>query len=231
MPSYPAYVLVMTSSMFTEREWAQAQGIVEITVALAAAIGEEWPTCVLPWFPVLWTAGLGVLFTLAGAMFPLVRARQIPALDILRARGLAPGSDDGVDLMRGVHVWMFGLLVVALPMAYLAMTPLAVEEGSETRMVLLELGGMLGLFGGVLLLAPGLTAMLGRAMLLPFRAFSPMATWLVDKVLKRSSGRVSAAVCGLSAVLLATLRLAALSVMVVVGSLAGTPRARRISRA
>jgi putative ABC transport system permease protein len=174
-------------------------------------LGKEWSTFVIPWFPVLWTAGLGVLFTLAGAMFPLVRARQIPALDILRARGLAPGSDDGVDLMRGVHVWMFGLLVVALPMAYLAMTPLAVEEGSETRMVLLELGGMLGLFGGVLLLAPGLTAMLGRAMLLPFRAFSPMATWLVDKVLKRSSGRVSAAVCGLSAVLLATLGLKALT--------------------
>jgi len=174
-------------------------------------LGKEWSTFDIPWFPVLWTAGLGVLFTLAGAMFPLVRARQIPALDILRARGLAPGDDDGVDLLRGVHLWMFGLLVVALPLAYLAMTPLAVEEGSETRMVLLELGGMLGLFGGVLLLAPGMTSMLGRVMLLPCRAFSPMAAWLVDKVLKRSSGRVSAAVCGLSAVLLATLGLKALT--------------------
>jgi putative ABC transport system permease protein len=77
--------------------------------------------------------------------------------------------------------------------------------------VLLELGGMLGLFGGVLLLAPGLTALLGRAMLLPFRPFSSMATWLVDKVLKRSSGRVSAAVCGLSAVLLALIGLKSLT--------------------
>jgi putative ABC transport system permease protein len=56
-----------------------------------------------------------------------------------------------------------------------------------------------------------MTGMLGRAMLLPFRPFAPMATWLVDKVLKRSSGRVSAAVCGLSAVLLATLGLKALT--------------------
>jgi len=185
--------------------WLQSERVSSL------GLGKEWSTFDIPWFPVLWTGGLGVLFTLAGAMFPLMRARQIPALDILRARGLAPGNDDGVDLMRGVHLWMFGLLVLALPAAYLAMTPLAVEEGHETRTVLLELAGMLGLFGGVLLLAPGLTAMLGRAMLLPFRAFSPMATWLVDKVLKRSSGRVSAAVCGLSAVLLATLGLKSLT--------------------
>lgn len=185
--------------------WLQSERVSSL------GLGKAWATFDIPWFPVLWTAALGVLFTLAGAMFPLLRARQIPALDILRARGLAPGNDDGVDLMRGVHLWMFGLLVLALPLAYLAMTPLAVEEGQETRTVLLELGGMLGLFGGVLLLAPGMTALLGRAMLLPFRPFSPMATWLVDKVLKRSSGRVSAAVCGLSAVLLATLGLKSLT--------------------
>ena len=174
-------------------------------------LGKEWATFDIPWFPVLWTAGLGLLFTLAGAMFPLMRARTISALDILRARGLAPGNDDGVDLMKGVHVWMFGLLVLALPLAYLAMTPLAVEEGKETRMVLLELAAMLGLFGGVLLLAPSMTTLLGRLLLLPFRPFSAMATWLVDKVLKRSAGRVSAAVCGLSAVLLALLGLKSLT--------------------
>ena len=126
-------------------------------------LGKAWSTFEIPWSPVLWTAALGVLFTLAGAMFPLVRARQVPALDILRARGLAPGSDDGVDLLRNVHLWMFGLLVLALPLAYLAMTPLAVEEGREMRLVLLQLVGLLGLFGGVLLLAPRVTALLGRA--------------------------------------------------------------------
>jgi hypothetical protein len=101
---------------------------------------------------------------------------------------------------------MFGLLVLALPLAYLAMTPLAAEEGSETRMVLLQLVGMLGLFGSVLLLAPGAVAVLGR-LLLPMRLVAPMSAWLVGKVVSRSAGRVAAAVCGLSAVLLAVLGL------------------------
>lgn len=185
--------------------WLQSQRVSSL------GLGKEWATFEVPWFPVLWTAALGVLFTLAGAMFPLVRARKVPALDILRARGVAPGNDDGVDLLKGVHLWMFGLLVLALPLAYLAMTPLAVEEGQETRAVLLELGGILGLFGGVLLLAPGLTTVLGRVMLLPFRPFAAMSTWLVDKVLQRAGGRVAAAVCGLSAVMLATLGLKTLT--------------------
>ncbi len=174
-------------------------------------IGKEWSTFEIPVFPVAWTAGLGVLFTITGAMFPLVRARQVPALDILQARGIAPGKGDGVDLLRSINVWMFALLVFALPLAYLAMTPLAVEEGSETRMVLLQLGGMLGLFGSVLLLAPWIVAWLGRALLLPFRLFTPMAGWLVGKVIARSPGRVAAAVCGLSAVLLALLGLKSLT--------------------
>ncbi len=170
-------------------------------------LGKEWATFHVPMFPVAWTFALGVLFTLAGAMFPLVRARQVPALDILRARGLAPGKDDGVDLLRGVHLWMFGLLVLALPLAYLAMTPLAVEEGSEMRMVLLQLVGVLGLFGSVLLLAPGLTSLLGRVLLLPLRPWFPLSAWLVAKVVTRSAGRIAASVCGLSAVLLAVLGL------------------------
>ncbi len=174
-------------------------------------LGKAWSTFEVPLFPVVWTAALGVLFTLAGAMFPLVRARQVPALDILQARGLAPGKDDGVDLLRSINLWMFGLLVVALPLAYLAMTPLAVEEGAETRIVLLELTGMLGLFGGVLLLAPWSVALLGRLLLWPFRLVMPMAAWLVGKVVARSAGRVAAAVCGLSAVLLALLGLKSLT--------------------
>jgi putative ABC transport system permease protein len=174
-------------------------------------VNKAWPTFDVPWFPVLWTAALGVLFTLAGAMFPLVRARQVPALGILQARGLAPSKDDGVDLLRGVHLWMFGLLVLALPLAYLAMTPLAAEEGRETRVVLAQLAGLLGLFGCVLLLAPGITTALGRALVWPCRAVAPMAAWLVGKVLARSGGRVAAAVCGLAAVLLALLGLKCLT--------------------
>lgn len=168
---------------------------------------KPWQTFDVPLVQVVWTALLGVLFTLAGAMFPLVRARQVPALDILQARGLAPGSDDGIDLLRSVNLWMFGLLVLALPLAYLAMTPLAAEESAETRMVLLQLGGMLGLFGTVLLLAPPVTATLGRLLLLPVRGLSTMAGWLTAKVVTRAAGRIAAAVCGLAAVMLALLGL------------------------
>ncbi len=174
-------------------------------------LGKAWATFEIPWYPVGWTALLGMLFTLAGAMFPLVRARKVPALQILQARAIAPGKDDGVDLLRGINFWMFGLLAIALPLAYLAMTPLASEEGTETLVVLIELVSMLGLFGGVLLLAPGIVAIFGRLVLLPFRAFSPMAAWLVDKVVQRSAGRVAAAVCGLSAVVIAMLGLKALT--------------------
>ncbi|MBM4060127.1 MAG: ABC transporter permease [Planctomycetes bacterium] len=174
-------------------------------------LGKPWTTFEIPLFPVGWTFALGVLFTLAGAMFPLVRARQVPALDILRARGLAPGKDDGVDLLRGINLWMFGLLVLALPFAYLAMTPLAAEEGRETLVVLLELVGLLGLFGSVLLLAPAAVGWLGRALLWPLRWPLPLASWLVGKVVVRSAGRVAAAVCGLSAVLLALLGLKSLT--------------------
>lgn len=175
-------------------------------------LGKAWATFEIPWFPVLWTAALGVLFTLAGAMFPLVRARSVPPLEILQSRGLAPGKDDGVDLLRGINLWMFGLLVVALPLAYLAMTPLAAEEGTETLVVLIELVGILGLFGSVLLLAPGIVALLGRVLLLPFRPLLPMSSWLVGKVVQRSAGRMAAAVCGLSAVVIALLGLKALTV-------------------
>ena len=185
--------------------WLRSRGITSL------GIGKEWTTFEIPVFQVAWTGALGVLFTLAGAMFPLVRARQVSPLDILRARGLAPGKDDGVDLLRGINVWMFGLLVLALPLAYLAMTPLAAEEGRESLVVLLQLVGLLGLFGSVLLLAPGAVALLGRALLLPCRLVFPMSSWLVGKVVTRSAPRVAAAVCGLSAVLLALLGLKSLT--------------------
>lgn len=204
--------------------WLQSQDISSL------GLGKQWETFEVPLFPVGWTFALGVLFTLAGAMFPLVRARQVPALDILRAHGLAPSADDGVDLLRGVHGWMFALLCVALPLAYLAMTPLVAEEGGELRAVLLELVGVLGLFGVVLLLAPRMTSGVGRALLLPLRPIFPLSSWLVGKVLKRSAGRVAAAVAGLAAVLLAVIGLKSVthSLHAEVGAFAATTLRERV---
>lgn len=173
-------------------------------------LGKEWATFEVPLLPVAWTACLGVVFTLAGAAFPLWRARQLPALRILQARGLGDGKDGG-DLLRGVHVWLFVLLVLVLPLAYLAMTPLVSEEGRETLGVLLEMGAVVALFGGLLLLAPVLVGWLGGLVLRPVGWLAPLATWLCRKTIARNPGRIAAAVCGLSAVLLALLGLKTLT--------------------
>ena len=168
--------------------------------------GKEWLTFEVPPGPVLGTAALGVLFTLAGASYPLWRARNMPTSAILEARGLG-----GAELLRGVHVWLFALLVVALPAGYLAMTPLVSEEGMETLVVLLQLGGMLLLLGGLMLAAPPLVRWVGWLLLRPLRVAAPLAAWLAQTVLRRSAGRVAAAACGLAAVLLAFLGLNSLT--------------------
>ncbi|MGE3171342.1 MAG: ATP-binding cassette domain-containing protein [Planctomycetota bacterium] len=168
--------------------------------------GKAWLVFELPLVPMLWTAGLGVLFTVAGALFPLWRARQLPALWILRQRGLGQ-KGDGQDLLKGVNLWLFVLLVLVLPLAYLAMTPLVAEEGRETLYVLLEMGGMVGAIGGLLLLAPAVVGVGGRLLLLPARWLWPLPTFLCGKSVHRQAGRIAAGVVGLSAVLLAFLGL------------------------
>lgn len=181
---------------------------------------KDWHTFEVPVLPVLWTAALGVLFTLAGASFPLWRARGLPALAVLHSRGLAGPGGEQVDLLKGVNLWLLLLLVGVLPLAYLAMTPLVSEEGYETLIVLAELGGMLLLFGGVLLLAPFLVGWVGRALLWPLGLLWRLPAWLVGKTIARSGGRVAAGVCGLAAVLLALLGLKGLT-----ASLQGEARA------
>jgi len=168
---------------------------------------KEWLVFELPFGPMLGTAMLGVLFTVAGALFPLWRARSLPALWILRQRGLGKGQDEDGDLLRGVNVWLFVLLVVVLPIAYLAMTPLVAEEGRETLYVLLELAGMLLAIGGLLLVAPAAVAWGGRLLLLPLQAVLALPGWLCQKNLHRQQGRIAASVVGLAAVLLAFLGL------------------------
>ena len=164
----------------------------------------EWPM-----EPLLWTALIGVTFTLLGAAFPLWKARNLPALEVLSARGIrAGGSQDGETyVLRGVNVFLFAMLVLVLPGAYLGMTPILSEEGREARIVLIQLGIMILLFGGVLLMAPKLVHVLGRLLLAPFRRLMPLSSFLVVKALQQSPGRFAAAVCGLSVVLMAMLAL------------------------
>jgi len=166
---------------------------------------KEWLVFELPIAPIVGTFALGVVFTLAGAAFPLWRARQLPALWILRQQGTDQGGD--ADLLAGVNRWLFLLLVLVLPAAYLAMTPLVSEEGRETLFVLLEMAGMLAAVGGLLLIAPVAVALFGRLLLLPLSLFAPLAAWLCGKSIARQSGRIAASTVGIAAVLLAFLGL------------------------
>lgn len=171
-------------------------------------VGKRVSTFEVPVAPIAWTAALGVLFTLAGAGFPLFKARNVSPLMVLHARGLdEEGESGGSYVLRGVNTFLFFMLVLVLPAAYLAMTPLLSQEGRETLLVLGQLGAMLLLFGGVLLIAPGVVRRVGVALLWPLRRFWRLPTFLTEKALRRSSGRFAASVCGLAVVLLALVSL------------------------
>jgi putative ABC transport system permease protein len=158
----------------------------------------------VPVGPVLWTAALGVLFTLAGAAFPLYKARNLPTLAVLHPHGLDEGGrGGGAWVLRGVNLFLFVMLVLVLPGAYLAMTPLVSEEGYETLIVLGQLGGMILLFGAILLLSPRIVQLLGRLTLRPLGGGLRLPAFLVDKEIQRRPGRFAASVCGLSIVLVA----------------------------
>lgn len=157
----------------------------------------------VPWTSVWLAAALGILFTLAGAMFPLVKARNLPPMQVLQARGLG----DAGYLLRGVNVFLFVLLVGVLPLAYLAMTPLLDAESRQMQVVLAQLFGIVLLFGLILLLAPRLVQGLGGILLAPLARRLPLPVFLVEKSLQRSAGRFAAAVCGLAVVLVAMVAL------------------------
>ena len=159
----------------------------------------------VPWFPVVWAMVLGAVFTLAGALFPLWKARHVAPLDVLAAHGLE--DEHHRDVLRGVNWFLFALLVFVLPGAYLAMTPLLAERDRETLTLLAQLLGLLVLFGGILLAAPVVVRTLGRLLLAPLVRVWRLPVFLVDRALHRSPGRFAASVSGLAVVLLAWLAL------------------------
>lgn len=177
-------------------------GLARLLAALKVTtlgLGKPVLTFELPWGPVGAIAGLGILFTLLGAAFPLLKVRGLSPRRILHARDLAPPA----DLMRGVNLFLFALLVLALPAAYLAMTPLLGDAGGGAGAVLFQAVGLVALFFSLMLLSPRLVRRLGRLPLLLARRFWPLAAFLVQKNLLRSPGRLSTAVCGLTLVSLA----------------------------
>ena len=157
----------------------------------------------LPWGDMAWIALLGMGFTLLGAAFPLFKIRKLNPARILHARDLAPP----VDLMRGVHVFLLVVLVLALPVSYLALTPLLESSGRSAALVLTQVVGVVALSFALLLLTPRLVPTLGSLPLLLFRQGQALACFLVRKQLLRSPGRIGTSVCGLTLVALAMLGL------------------------
>ncbi len=186
---------------------------VAVGIALAWTMAQmEWTTLgvgkqivdfEVPFRPVAFAAGLGLFFTLCGSAFPLFKARNLPPVRVLQARGL---GDSGY-LLRGVNVFLFVMLVGVLPVSYLAMTPLVAEEGREERFVLLQVAGIVMLFGGLLLIAPRIVTTCGRALLVPLRRRLPLPAFMVEKIVTRAPGRFASAVCGLSVVLVSMVAL------------------------
>src|SRR5690606_28368613 len=72
-------------------------------------------------------------------------------------------------------------------------------------------GALLGIFGAVLLMAPGIVRVAGRLLLWPLRRLLPLPVHLVRKNLDRQTGRFAASVCGLGIVLLAWIALESLT--------------------
>lgn len=166
-------------------------------------LGKKVPGFDVPLGPVAAITALGVAFTLAGALLPLLKARKLSPLAILAARDLRPPA----DLLSGVNVLLFALLLGALPVAYLAASPLLQDRGSETLVVMAQAGGILVAFFGMLLVAPGLVRRAGGALAALAARALPLPVFLVRRELARSPGRVAASVCGLSAVCLAIVTL------------------------
>ncbi len=178
-------------------------------------LGKPLLTFEIPWSPLLAVAGLGVFFTLLGASFPLFKIRRLTVRKILYVRDLAPPA----DLMRGVHLFLFATLVLALPLAWLAMTPLLTGEGKGAGWVLLEAAFLVILSFSLFLLAPGLVRASSRPVLALLSPFLPLAAFMARKNLLRSPGRLATAVCGLTLV-----ALAGVGIRSITGSLKGEIR-------
>ena len=170
-------------------------------------LGKSITTFEMPWGPLAAVLGLGVLVTLLGAAFPLIKVRSLSPTRVLYARDLAPPA----DLMRGVNVFMLVLMVLGMPLAYLGMTPLLGSGGSGAGYVLFEAIAIIALFFGVLLLSPRIVRAFGALPLLLVRRVAPLACFLVRKNLLRSPGRVATSVCGLTLVALAMIGVRALT--------------------
>ena len=169
-------------------------------------VGKQVTTFEIPVVPVLWTLGLGIGFTLAGAGFPLWKARNLPVQKVLAARGLGDG-EEGEFVLQGVDRFLFLLLVLVLPIAYFVMTPLLGD--TEVQWVLAELYVLALVFGVLLLTAPRIVRVLSWPLLWALGLFRSLRlpAFLVRRTVARDTSRYAASMCGLGIVFVAWIAL------------------------
>lgn len=174
-------------------------------------LGKAMTTFELPLQSLVAISMLGIVVTMLGAAFPLAKLRNMSPRRILYVRDLAPPA----DLMRGVNVFLLVLLVGALPLAYLAMTPLLSDAGRGAGFVLLQVVAIVAVFFAILLLSPRLVRRCSALPLRLARSFAPLGSWLVERQLVRAPGRIATSVCGITLVGLAITGLGGLTTALV----------------
>ncbi len=153
-------------------------------------------TRVVPWPKVVGVSGLGWVVALAGAVFPLMRARAVSVIRVISARDLGPAT----DVYRGLTRFLVFLFVVVVPVMFFVFFPVLGERSQEVIAVT-GLGLVLfGLFLVFLIRAPRLVAAACRVLLAPVSRRMRLEGMLATRSIAEGTGRIAASVCGIALV-------------------------------
>jgi len=145
----------------------------------------EWPV-----LPVIAVLIAGVVFCLAGVLYPFLRASRLSVIDALRRGVIELSRDPFTGVRRSILV---GLLAV-VPVAWIVGAPSDEYVPQPLYEAILLSFGLVGGCFAVLLLVPGLLAEMGRWFTLPFRG---AAANLARATLAAARHRVFGTVSGL----------------------------------
>jgi putative ABC transport system permease protein len=170
-----------------------AQGIVAVLVDMEiTTLGHGKPIVISEWpiQPVVQVVVAGVVFCLAGVLYPFLRASRLSVIDALRRGVIELSRDPFTGVRRTVLV---GMLAV-VPVAWLVGAPSDEFVPAPLYEAVLLAFGLVGSVFALLLLVPGLLHWFGLVVMSPFRG--PAAT-LTRSTLGAARHRVFGTVSGL----------------------------------
>lgn len=155
-------------------------------------LGQGKPLVVeeIPWVPVLSVLVTGIVFCLAGVLYPFLRAARLSVIDALRRGVIELSRDPFTGVRRSVLV---GLLAV-VPVAWIVGAPSDEYVPEPLYQALLMGFGTVGGAFALLLIVPGLLDGLAKLLLAPFRG---PAGRLARTTLSAARHRVFGTVSGL----------------------------------